>query len=64
MVAGLKSGGASPPPQILNPPPGGSFPRGGKFFACPQSTATGGMALNSAWVRGAIRLSPSSFSAA
>lgn len=49
MVAGLKSGGASPPPQTLNPSPCRTFPVRLKFFpAYFPATSIAGMALNSA----------------
>jgi hypothetical protein len=53
MVAGLKSGGASPPPQSINPPIDVAFPRYAIFLAIFSpayfgATLTAGMALNSA----------------
>ena len=53
MFAGLKSGGASPPPQSINPREIGSFPHRAIFFAAVRlayfgATLTAGMALNSA----------------
>lgn len=60
MVAGLKSGGASPPPQSINPPSRQSFPVRAKFFRLYfGATSTAGMALNSAMVRGVDSASPS-----
>ncbi len=64
MVAGLKSGGASPPPQSLNPSAARTFPPRAIFLAGFSAayfgaTFTAGMALNSAWVRGADRSPPS-----
>ena len=64
MVAGLKSGGASPPPQPINPREIGSFPQRAIFFAAVRlayfgATLTAGMALNSAWVSGAVSSPPS-----
>ena len=56
MFAGLKSGGASPPPQSINPSPCQSFPWRAKFFrAYFASTSITGMALNSARVSGVER---------
>lgn len=60
MVAGLKSGGASPPPQSINPSSCQTFPVRAKFFRLYFAfTSTAGMALNSAMVSGVESPSPS-----